>query len=196
MTSVRTPPVPDGVAPRGWLPRAALLAALVLTVACASGGGAARGASGVRGMVVLQNFETGSELRIVSDSWIASQGYEGATADERRVDFYSKKDRTLQAKICDDAVFDGIVEALRQSGFDEHADSGPSPIGGGGARNAVELMRNDAVRHLTFRRGDSDERARAFSDSVKIVGDVYNAITAYQATRGNVDFDRGTVRSR
>ena len=75
-------------------PATALMAlvALLLTAgsfsACATG--KPSGANRAGGIASFMIQPAGTELRIVSDAWIAGAGYEGETAMERRADFRRK----------------------------------------------------------------------------------------------------------
>lgn len=127
---------------------------------------------------------SGTTLRIVSDAWVASQGYEGESAEERRADYYGKTTYAVSGsaavKVCDDAVFAGIVEALDSAGFAKHAASGPAPTSGLSGQ-VLELTEGADARHFLRTKGMPLEAAKDFAACLNVFGEVFNALDGYQA---------------
>jgi len=179
-----------------WVARVfALALALCVGLGCAAGSGGKGKAAG--GTVTM--FTKSATLRIVSDAWVASQGYEGADAELRRAEFYRlntyTQDGTSAAiKVCADDVFNGIVEALDGAGFNRFATDGSAPSSGG--VSAIELVQTGRARHLLGGEGRSLEHLKALRDSMAVIGTVFNALDGYQSGAGDFDFQRTPPRKR
>ena len=161
----------------------------------ASGSGKGKGAGGT----VTMALTNGTTLRIVSDAWVAGQGYEGDDAELRRAEFYrlnpySADGTSAAIKVCADEVFGGIVTALDEAGFSRFASEGAAPISGG--VSSIELVQSGQARHLLGGKGLPMERMQAFRDSLAVVGSVFNALDGYQSGSGNFEFQSSTPRAR
>lgn len=177
---------------RLFLSLAALSLALVVGVGCASSTSAAARAAG--GDLSYTSLSNNNKLRLVSDSWVEAQGYEGADAEERRAEFYGQNVYTLGSgapavKVCDDAVFDGVVQALDQTGFSQYAAVGSAAASGSGATQFLELSIDGEMRHFALTKGMSLEAKKAYQTSLAVFFDVFNAVEGFQSGDGSFQFD-------
>lgn len=182
---------PDSVA-RLFLGFAACTLALGAFVACAASQPGGKRAAG--GDVSFTSFSSNTKLRMVSDTWVESQGYEGVDAEERRADFYSKNvysqgSGTAAVKVCDDPIFEGIVQALDAAGFSQYAAQGSAPAGGTGASQFLELSLDGEVRHFARSKGMPVEAVKAFQTCLSIFGEVFNAVEGYQSGDDSFQFN-------
>ena len=101
---------------------------LSLAAACGStGGGGSSGAPQGDGqglLVALIDYRTGQRLELRSESHTT------------RVDLYSAPRRDASAKVQEDAIMEGMIEAIEDEGFDDVAQEGQAP---GGARGVLTL---------------------------------------------------------
>jgi len=173
--------------------------ALVACASSESGGGKSRSKGAAGGDVSYTSLSSNAKLRLVSDQWIESQGYEGLNSDERRADFYSKNVYTgsssAAVKVCDDAIFDGVVEALVASGFPQYATQGTAAAGGRGATQYIELTVDGQVRHFALTAGMPAEAVKTFQACRSIVGDVFNAVDGYQSGGDSFQFSAKPARA-
>jgi hypothetical protein len=170
----------------------AVVLALVAFVGCASS--KPGGPKSAGGDVSYTSLSKNTKLRMVSDAWVEAQGYEGIDADERRADFYGKNVYTVGSssaavKVCDDPIFDGIVQALDAAGFSQYAAPGPASASGGGATHYLELSVDGQVRHFARTKGMSPEAVKAFQTCLSVFGEVFNAVEGYQSGDGSFQFN-------
>jgi len=175
-----------------------LVLALVAGLGCASSGPGAKRAAG--GDVSFTSFSSNTRLRMVSDAWVESQGYEGGSAEERRADFYRKNvytqgGSTAAVKVCDDPIFEGIVQALDAAGFSQHATQGSAPVSGAGASQYLELTLDGQVRHFARTKGMPVDAVKAFQSCLTVFGEVFNVVEGYQSGDGSFQFNSQPTRA-
>ncbi|MEZ6014185.1 MAG: hypothetical protein R3F49_03660 [Planctomycetota bacterium] len=164
------------------------LVALLLTAgsfsACATG--KPSGANRAGGIASFMIQPAGTELRIVSDAWIAGAGYEGETAMERRADFrrktvYSASGTSAAVKACEDEVFQGLIEAFEAEGFGRYSVEGAARPEPAVSSYALEVTRDGDARHWLRVKGTPVDEAAAFKRCVAIFNEVFNVLDGYQS---------------
>jgi len=149
----------------GLLPR--LLSSLLLAAlcACASAPQVARPQR-----VLFVDFRTGTRFELVNETHTG------------RVEQYSELRASADRKVQTDEVLSGLVEVLRDEGFDAQARPGPAPRQSDGqAVMALEIEDGDRTEHaLGFKGMPPDDRKQLLLMAQNFV-DLYNATYGLQA---------------
>jgi len=112
--------------------RSLLLVLAWLALAACSGTGSSRQLepsvpSAAPKVVTFRDYRTNLRLGIVNDGFLASRGFEGSTASDRRVAYYSTPGVDLMVKATSDRLLDGLLEYFEDQGFSRYATQGPAP---------------------------------------------------------------------
>jgi hypothetical protein len=130
---------------------ACLALALAPLAACASAPAEARPQR-----VAFVDYRNGTHLELVNETHTG------------RVEQYSEVRADASRKVQTDEVMQGLVEVLRERGFDRQARPGPAPRASDGqAVMALEIADGDRVEHVLGWRGMSARRTafRCFSST-------------------------------
>lgn len=122
----------DGTARTVHMTRFPLLVLLWLTFAACSGTGSTRQPEPVTPtaapkVITFRDYRTNLRLGIVNDGFLASRGFEGPTARERRVTYYSTPGVDVMVKATSDRLLEGLLDFLEDQGFSRYAMDGPAP---------------------------------------------------------------------
>jgi hypothetical protein len=147
--------------------------------------------------MVLNDFRIDLEMTIVNDSWLQHQGFEGATANERKAAFYSVT-RGIQgstAKVLNNRQAALLVNHLRKEfNFDNHAVAGPTPHEGGYFTSTIEIAVDGQSKHFGFDKTLPSQVLADFNETKKIFVAAYNQVYALQSVQDAEGFKRELER--
>jgi hypothetical protein len=155
---------------------ACLALALAPLAACASAPAEARPQR-----VAFVDYRNGTHLELVNETHTG------------RVEQYSEVRADASRKVQTDEVMQGLVEVLRERGFDRQARPGPAPRASDGqAVMALEITDGDRVEHVLGWRGMSaDDRAELLALAQNFVA-LYNetyGLQAVEVREGDTPFE-------
>ncbi|MEM9378618.1 MAG: hypothetical protein AAGB93_01625 [Planctomycetota bacterium] len=162
------------------------------TVGCSSSGPRAGSTTETAGSVTLRDYSENSALKLISDGMLVEMGIEGATFEERRLNFDSNEQTGMIAKVCENDTIAGLAQAFEESGLAQAASDGPAPETGREKVNSIEIVLNGRTQHLM---SDAAPDLIAFVDYMKGFIEVYNLYEAHASVEGAVEF-KGPKRPR
>lgn len=147
--------------------------------------------------MVMNDFRIDLEMTLVNDAWLQRQGFEGATANERKAAFFSvtrgKQDSTT--KVLDNRQAALLVNHLREEfHFDSHASTGPTPHEGGYFTSTIEIAIDGQPKHFGYDKSQSKPILDDFVDTKKIFVAAYNQIFSLQSVEDAEGFKRDLRR--
>jgi hypothetical protein len=178
-----------------------LIVLVFLGCGACSNTSSSRGANASPGtpvVVTFRDYRSHLRLAIVNDGFLAARGLEGATASERRVNYYSTPGVDLMVKATSDRLVDGLLEFLDDQGFSQHATDGPAPpenVSNAQLTTSLEVIIDGRPRTWLFdvgwSRSASPPRAmRSYADARNVFLEAHRQIEQY-ATGGIDDWNFG-----
>lgn len=156
-------------------PQILLLAALAAGLgACASDAGTSGGAAltGNPQRVAFIDYRSKQRLELVNESHTG------------RIELYSETRSDASRKVQTDEVVAGLVDMMKDKGFERLALVGAAPAGGDATLAiAVELEEDGEVRHVRGLRGMEPNDHKAVMTMYKGIIDIYNATYSLQAVQ-------------
>lgn len=143
--------------------------------------------------LVMSDFRNDLEMALVNDAWLVKQGIPGATANERKAEFFSitRSKAGSTTKVLNNRQAALLVDHLRSEfHFAEHSNSGITPPGGGYFTSAVEIEVNGQARHFGHQRGISRDAAMDLVESKRVFVAVYNQVYSLQSVEDAEGFKR------
>ncbi len=144
----------------------------------------------------LHDLRSNQRLTIVSDAYLRANQMEGDDFAHRRAAFYAQKKSgdQLKVKVVNDAVANGIWQALKQTKYTSMAKAGKAPETGD-VIQVLEVVTANGPVHMAARRGMDKKEGQVLRTSVRAFADVYNNIMQLQASEGRPEF-RGAAGKR
>lgn len=171
--------------------------------ACSSTGGSrgTNAAPGTPTVVTFRDYRSHLRLAIVNDGFLASRGLEGATASERRVNYYSTLGVDLMVKATSDRLVDGLLEFLDDQGFSQYAVDGPAPpenVNNDRLTTSLEVIVDGRPRTWLFdvgwsRNNSPPQVMRKYQDARNVFLEAHRQIEQY-ATGGIDDWNFNGVQ--
>ncbi len=143
--------------------------------------------------MVMNDFRIDLEMTMVNDAWLQRQGFEGATANERKAAFFSvtRGKQGSTTKVLDNRQAALLVNHLREEfHFDDHAITGSSPHEGGYFTSTIEIAIDGQPKHFGF---DKSLPAKVLGDLMetkKIFVAAYNQVYSLQSVEDAEGFKR------